>query len=286
MAVRMQFDCCRMPGVPAVSPVYCLGTWEKRLTNVTFVHCSDSRSGCTIVIHRDANMLRAIIAVLVLSSVPACLQAQQTSARPDSVADTSTYQSGEENTTAHVAVPEVQPLSNSPAKPVSGVERKLDSTVSSEADAHSAGSANLVADVSAPSFNEGSFKSAMYALPLAPSPIAPAPRPISPTQRSLKLGEHRFWDRENVIGFAVHGAVRVADATQTCMLLGKPGRHESTLPMQSCGAIAAYSVASIPAQIGTSYLLHRRGHHTMERWLPYLWAAPSAVGFGVSLKAW
>lgn len=106
--------------------------------------------------------------------------------------------------------------------------------------------------------------------------VKPAPQPL----------EHRFFDRPNIIAFAVHGATRVADATQSCILLSKPGRRESWLPTQSCGAIAGYSVAMIPAQIGSSYILHRKGHHRLERWLPYAWATPSALGIALSVKAW
>jgi hypothetical protein len=97
---------------------------------------------------------------------------------------------------------------------------------------------------------------------------------------------HRFMDRTNLIGMSVHATVRVADATQTCILLGRPGRREIWLPMHSCGAIAAYSVSMVPAQVGSSYMLHRTGHHKLERWLPYMWAAPSAVGVGLSVRSW
>jgi len=96
---------------------------------------------------------------------------------------------------------------------------------------------------------------------------------------------HRFFDRENLIGTAIHAAVRTADAVQTCMLLGR-GAREAWLPMKGCPAIAAYSFSMIPAQIGNSYLMHRSGHHKLERWMPYLWSAPSAAGIAVSLKSW
>lgn len=96
---------------------------------------------------------------------------------------------------------------------------------------------------------------------------------------------HRFFDRANLIGTAIHAAVRTADAVQTCALLSRGG-HEAWLPMKGCPAIAAYSLSMVPAQIGNSYLLHRSGHHKLEKWMPYLWAAPSAAGIGVSMRAW
>jgi hypothetical protein len=118
----------------------------------------------------------------------------------------------------------------------------------------------------------------------APAPAAAmalvVPRRLAPPEA------HAFFDKKNLTGFAVHGAVRIADATQSCVLLGRPGRREAWLPTQSCGAIAAYSLAMVPAQIGSSYLLHRTQHHRLERWLPYAWAAPSALGVALSIKAW
>jgi hypothetical protein len=97
---------------------------------------------------------------------------------------------------------------------------------------------------------------------------------------------HRFFDRQNIIGFAVHGAVRVADSTQSCILLGRSGRQEAWLPTKTCASITAYSLSMVATQILGSYGLHRGGYHALERWLPYAWAAPSAAGIAVSIKAW
>jgi hypothetical protein len=100
-----------------------------------------------------------------------------------------------------------------------------------------------------------------------------------------KVETHRFFDRANLIGTTIHAAVRVADATQTCILVGR-GAREAWLPMKGCPAIAAYSLSMVPAQIGSSYLMHRSGRHKLEKLMPYLWAAPSAAGIGVSMRAW
>ena len=100
-----------------------------------------------------------------------------------------------------------------------------------------------------------------------------------------KVETHRFFNRANLIGIAVHTAVRSADAAQTCALLSR-GAHEAWLPMKSCPAIAAYSLSMVPAQIASSYLMHRKRNYIMEKWMPYMWAAPSAVAIGVSMRAW
>lgn len=120
----------------------------------------------------------------------------------------------------------------------------------------------------------------------AASPPSSAPPPVVIAPSGSEQKRHRFMDRTNLIGFGVHAAVRITDATQSCVLLGRPGRKEAWLPMKSCGGIAAYSLSMVPAQVTSSYLFHRTGHHKLERWLPYMWAAPSAVGVGVSVRSW
>jgi hypothetical protein len=122
------------------------------------------------------------------------------------------------------------------------------------------------------------FSTSTSAQPLTAAAIAmvtPLPKPPV----------HRFFDRPNLIGLAVHTAIRSADAAQTCTFMGH-GVKEVWLPMKTCPAIAAYSLSMVPAQMATSYLLHRRGYHRLERWTPYLWAAPSAAGIAVSMRTW
>lgn len=102
---------------------------------------------------------------------------------------------------------------------------------------------------------------------------------------SPKLEPHPFFDRGNVIGMAIHAAIRGADTAQTCTFMSRTTK-EAWLPMKSCSGIAAYSLSMIPAQIATSYLLHRRGYRRLERMNPYLWAVPSAAGIAVSSRAW
>lgn len=107
---------------------------------------------------------------------------------------------------------------------------------------------------------------------------------VAATPGKLEI-PHQFFDRANLIGFSMHAAVRAADAAQTCAMLGK-GAHEAWLPMKSCAGITAYSLSMVPAQIASSYMLHRSGHHMLEKWMPYLWAAPSAAGIAVSVRTW
>lgn len=82
--------------------------------------------------------------------------------------------------------------------------------------------------------------------------------------------EHPFWDRTNTVAFASTFAVRSADAAQTCYHLRQPGWHEESIPSQSCAVITGWIMGGQVAQLGGTYLLHRLGHHRLERWLPYV----------------
>lgn len=83
--------------------------------------------------------------------------------------------------------------------------------------------------------------------------------------------DHRF--KKITIPSAIHAALRATDATQTCLNSRNPGWHERSLPWQSCGAIAAYSGAMIPAEIASRYILHRLGWHHLEPVNSGVWTA-------------
>lgn len=133
--------------------------------------------------------------------------------------------------------------------------------------------------------NDNLFRIVAAEPALSVSTYAPGNFMIAPVPVPEQTMTHRFFDRENLIGMAVHAAVRTADAVQTCTMLGR-GAREAWLPMKGCAGITAYSLAMVPAQIGNAYLLHRTGHHKLERWMPYVWAAPSAAGIAYSMRTW
>ncbi len=72
---------------------------------------------------------------------------------------------------------------------------------------------------------------------------------------------------------AFHAGLRIADATQTCINSRNPNWRERGLPWQSCAPIAAYSAATIPAEMGVRYLLHRLGWHRLEPVNAGVWSA-------------
>ena len=85
---------------------------------------------------------------------------------------------------------------------------------------------------------------------------------------TLSKQGHRFWDKENAWLFAGIGAARTLDYFST-LNMRRRGRQEILLSndaVDNHAAFAAIEIAGTSASIGVSYLLHRYGHHKLERW--------------------
>lgn len=81
--------------------------------------------------------------------------------------------------------------------------------------------------------------------------------------------KHRFWDRTNVLLFSGIAATRALDGTSTYNMLNR-GREEILLPddvVDNHAGFATLEAAGVATSIGLSYLLHRTGHHKLERWV-------------------
>lgn len=91
---------------------------------------------------------------------------------------------------------------------------------------------------------------------------------------------HKFWDKKNTTAFAITGAIRAVDAAYTCSKMSNPYFRERWLPVKSCAGVSVWLAGTQATQLGVTYLAHRTGHHKWERWIPYVWTAPSAVGIG------
>jgi hypothetical protein len=93
--------------------------------------------------------------------------------------------------------------------------------------------------------------------PSLAKPSAPAPKPV-----------HRFWDKENDWLFAGVAASRTLDYFST-LNLRRRGRQEILITNDAVDdhpAFAAIEAAGTGISIGASYLFHRYGHHSLERW--------------------
>lgn len=98
---------------------------------------------------------------------------------------------------------------------------------------------------------------------------------------------HKFWDRENRVLFVTAAAFSAGDFTVTHANLANGGRELNPLvrPFTANSATLAMNfVGQTAAIVSISYLLHRTGHHRLERLTPVANIAASAfaVSYGMS----
>lgn len=98
---------------------------------------------------------------------------------------------------------------------------------------------------------------------------------------------HKFWDRENRFLFMSTAALCASDFSVTHMNLSNGGRELNPLvrPFTANSAtLGSYFAAQTAGVMGLSYLLHRAGHHRLERMAPVANVAMSAfaVSYGLS----
>jgi hypothetical protein len=101
--------------------------------------------------------------------------------------------------------------------------------------------------------------------------------PDAPSQNQ----PHAFWDRTNILLFSGVAVFRGLDYASTRNFLAR-GREEVLIPddiVNNSAAFASLEAAGTLTSVGLSYLLHRTGHHKLERWLSI--GHISVTGFGV-----
>lgn len=99
----------------------------------------------------------------------------------------------------------------------------------------------------------------------AATPPATAKAPAS----SKAAPPHKFWDKENDLLFAGVGAARMMDYASTRHFRNQ-GDNEVLLTnaiVDNRPLFVGIELAGTAASIGVSYLFHRTGHHTLERWV-------------------
>jgi len=113
------------------------------------------------------------------------------------------------------------------------------------------------------------------------TPAAPQPLPSNPS--AVPRSEpppHRFWDRTNILLFSGVALFRGLDYASTRNFEAR-GRTEVLLPqsvVNNSAAFAGVEAGGTAASVGLSYLLHRTGHHKMERWLSIGHISVAGVG--------
>jgi hypothetical protein len=111
------------------------------------------------------------------------------------------------------------------------------------------------------------------------TPPATAKAPAS----SKAAPPHKFWDKENDLLFAGVGAARMMDYASTRHFRDQ-GDNEVLLTnaiVDNRPLFVGIELAGTAASVGVSYLFHRTGHHTLERWVSI---AHICVGVGGSIR--
>ena len=99
--------------------------------------------------------------------------------------------------------------------------------------------------------------------------------------------EHRFWDRENRILFSVAGGLAVADFCVTRANLANGGKELNPVTRVFSGSTAGLATnfaLETGGLISVNYLLHKSGHHKLERITSYvnIGSSAGAVAWGLS----
>jgi len=113
------------------------------------------------------------------------------------------------------------------------------------------------------------------------TPTTPAKANV-PASSKTQPPPHKFWDTENICLFAGVGAPRMFDYASTRHFRDQ-GDNEVLLTnaiVDNRPLFVGIELAGTAASIGVSYLLHRTGHHTLERWVSI---AHIGIGVGGSI---
>jgi hypothetical protein len=110
----------------------------------------------------------------------------------------------------------------------------------------------------------------------------PAPRPLLAAAAPTLAAQHKFFDRQQLLALYVHSGIRLADTIKTCRSLSHGG-VEDWIPSQSCAGVAGWQAGSVGLTLGIGWLFHQHGHHTLERWTPWLASGASAAGLTKSV---
>jgi hypothetical protein len=115
--------------------------------------------------------------------------------------------------------------------------------------------------------------------------LDPTARQWDHPERSRRVPSvHRFFDRTNLVGISVTAGALAADGYSTCQLLGRPGVRDANPLIYSCRDVVLLKSAGFAGSIGIMYAFHRGGHHRMERFVPYVFATPSAIAASLNFR--
>jgi hypothetical protein len=117
---------------------------------------------------------------------------------------------------------------------------------------------------------------------IAQEPAKPPAAPSASAAREIEVPQHRFFDRTNILLFSGVAVFRGLDYASTRNMQAR-GREEILLPddvVNNSAAFASVEAGGTLASMGISYILHRTGHHKLERWMSI--GHIGVTGFGVA----
>jgi hypothetical protein len=136
-----------------------------------------------------------------------------------------------------------------------------------------------------------SLMMAALAITLLLGPVSEAQQSTQPATDQVSSGNevpapaqippHAFWDRTNILLFSGVAVFRGLDYASTRNFLAR-GREEVLIPddiVNNSAAFASLEAAATLTSVGLSYLMHRTGHHKLERWVSI--GHIGVTGFGV-----
>jgi hypothetical protein len=99
--------------------------------------------------------------------------------------------------------------------------------------------------------------------------------------------KHNFWDRANKTLFASHAVLEASDFGITHHNLSDGGKELDPMARALCESGTAGQLfffgGRMAGVVAISYLLHRTGHHKLERAFPIYASGDSAYGVAYSL---
>ena len=113
-------------------------------------------------------------------------------------------------------------------------------------------------------------------------PAEPLPEHPQPKAKAEKPQVHRFWDQTNCWLFAGVLGARYLDFAST-LNARRRGLNEALLNNETVdnhGEFAAIEFAGAATSVGVSYLFHRAGHHSLERWTSIVHIGVTVFGAG------